>query len=162
MVTPAQVLEALRQVPYPGFTRDIVSFGIVRDVQVGGFGIRIVLAPPADAPDLVERLREPIERTVATLPDAGTVTLEAERAAPTPARAGSGQRGPRAIEGVRHVVAVASGKGGVGKSTVAANLAVALAKHGSVGLLDADVYGPSAPIMLGAEGREAAVTPERR
>ena len=162
MVTPAQVLEALRQVPYPGFTRDIVSFGIVRDIQVGGFGIRIVLAPPADATNLAERLRDPIERVVARLPGAGAVTLEMERPAPAPARAATGQRGPRPIEGVRHVVAVASGKGGVGKSTVAANLAVALAKHGPVGLLDADVYGPSAPLMLGAEGREAAVTPERR
>src|SRR5262245_24839213 len=161
MVTPAQVLEALRQVPYPGFSRDIVSFGIVRDVQVGGFGIRIVLAPPADAPDLAERLRDPIERIVAELPGAGAVTLETER--PTaPARAAAASRGPKPIEGVRHVIAVASGKGGVGKSTVAAHLAVALAKHGAVGLLDADVYGPSAPLMLGAEGREATVTPERR
>jgi ATP-binding protein involved in chromosome partitioning len=162
MTTPAQVLEALRQVPYPGFSRDIVSFGIVRDVEVGGFGIRVVLAPPADAPDLVDRLREQIERVVGELPGAGPVSIEAERPAAPRAPVGSGHRGPRRLEGVRHVIAVASGKGGVGKSTVAANLAVALAGHGATGLLDADVYGPSAPLMLGAEGREAEVTPERK
>jgi ATP-binding protein involved in chromosome partitioning len=162
MATPDQVLEVLRQVPYPGFSRDIVSFGVVRDVQVGGFGIRVVIAPPADAPDLAERIRPDIERVISELPGAGAVTVESERPAPPRAGVGSGQRGPRPIEGVHHVLAVASGKGGVGKSTVAANLAVALEAHGAVGLLDADVYGPSAPLLLGSEGRESEVTAERR
>lgn len=159
MLTPGEVLDALRKVRYPGFSRDIVSFGIVRDVQVEGYEIRLLLAPPADAPDLVDRIRDEIERAVAALPGGPSVTIEMERPA---AALRSGGRGPRGIPGVRHVIAVASGKGGVGKSTVATNLAVALQAHGSVGLLDADVYGPSIPLMLGIEGREATVTKERR
>lgn len=161
MPTPAEVLDALRRVRYPGFSRDIVSFGIVRDVEVGGFGTRVLLAPPADAPDLAERLRGEIESVIAELPGAGTVTVESERPAPARPPVATGPR-TKQIEGVRNVIAVASGKGGVGKSTVAANLAVALEAHGSVGLLDADVYGPSAPLLLGVEGRQAAVTPQRR
>lgn len=160
MTTPGEVLDALRKVPYPGFSRDIVSFGIVRDVQVGGFGIRVVLAPPADAPDLADRLRGAIEKVIAELPGAAPVTVETERPPASPT-AGA-RRGPQRIEGVRNVIAVASGKGGVGKSTVATNLAAALGSHGNVGLLDADVYGPSVPLMLGVEGREPTVTPERR
>ena len=162
MPSPTEVLDALRRVRYPGFSRDIVSFGMVRDVEVGGFGIRIVLAPPADAPDLAERLRGDIERVIAELPGAGALTIESERPAPARPAVASGPRGARRIDGVRHVIAVSSGKGGVGKSTVAANLAVALEAHGSVGLLDADVYGPSAPLLLGVENGEAEVTPERR
>src|SRR5262245_17916966 len=100
MATPDQVLEALRQVPYPGFSRDIVSFGVVRDVQVGGFGIRIVIAPPTDAPDLADRIRSDVERVVSALPDVGAVTLESERPAAARAAVGAGQRGPKPIEGV--------------------------------------------------------------
>jgi ATP-binding protein involved in chromosome partitioning len=159
-VTPQQVLEALRRVSYPGYSRDIVSFGIVQDVEVGGAGTTITLAPPADAPDLLEQIGEAIERAVAELPGVGPLRLVAERprAAAQPAR----MRGPQSIPQVNHVIAVASGKGGVGKSTVAVNLALALREWGSVGLLDADVYGPSTPTMLGIEGRAPHVTGERR
>jgi ATP-binding protein involved in chromosome partitioning len=162
MATAARdVLEALRGVKYPGFSRDIVSFGIVSDVQVGGLGTTITLAPPADSsPDLIDRLRGDIEQAVTALPGVGRVTLVAAQVA-APAKPGPA-RGPKTIPGVRHAIAVASGKGGVGKSTVAANLALALRDHGAVGLLDADVYGPSVPIMLGIEDVQPHVTPERR
>ncbi len=179
MATAREVLEALRQVKYPGFSRDIVSFGVVRDVEVGGLATTITIAPPADAPDLAEKIRAEVERVVAALPGCGPVTLRSESApppgrsagpAPTttggagngPATAAARPRGPQPIPGVRHAIAVASGKGGVGKSTVAANLAMALREHGSVGLLDADVYGPSATIMFGVEDVEPHVTAERR
>jgi ATP-binding protein involved in chromosome partitioning len=165
MATTAQdVLSALKQVKYPGFSRDIVSFGIVRDIEVGGLGTTITLAPPSDAPDLIDRLRPDIEQAVAAL--AGTTPIRIVAVAAPQARqqaaAQASPPGPKEIPGVRHVIAVASGKGGVGKSTVAANLALALRKFGRVGLLDADVYGPSSPIMLGTEGTSPEVTPERR
>jgi len=158
--TPQQVLEALRQVSYPGYSRDIVSFGVVRDVEVGGAGTTITIAPPADAPDLLEKIGDAIRRAVSELPGVGPLRLVAERphAAAQPVR----MRGPQSIPQVRHVIAVASGKGGVGKSTVAVNLALALREHGAVGLLDADVYGPSTPTMLGLTGRAPQVTGERR
>jgi ATP-binding protein involved in chromosome partitioning len=165
MATTAQdVLAALKQVKYPGFSRDIVSFGIVRDIEVGGLGTTITLAPPSDAPDLIDRLRPDIEQVVGALADTSPIRIVAVAAPQNrqPAAAQGSPPGPKEIPGVRHVIAVASGKGGVGKSTVAANLALALRKFGRVGLLDADVYGPSSPIMLGTEGTSPEVTPERR
>ncbi|HEY8518128.1 MAG TPA: Mrp/NBP35 family ATP-binding protein [Candidatus Binatia bacterium] len=161
--TAKDVLEALKQVKYPGFSRDIVSFGIIRDIEVGGFGTTITLAPPADSPELIDKLRAEIVRVASALPGVGELTLVTappptpQVAAPRPV-----QSGARAIPGVRNVIAVASGKGGVGKSTVAVNLALALARRGRVGLLDADVYGPSIPIMLGIEDVEPRVTEDRR
>lgn len=159
MATVDEIREALRRVRYPGFSRDIVSFGIVRAVRIEPGGIAIALAPPADAPDLLERLRPEIERELGAVAGPTRIRLEAVPAA-APAR--SAPTGPRGIPGVRRIVAVASGKGGVGKSTVAANLAVALEAHGSIGLLDADVYGPSAPLLLGAGDGRGRVGEDRR
>jgi ATP-binding protein involved in chromosome partitioning len=161
--TAKDVLEALKQVKYPGFRRDIVSFGIVRDIEVGGFGTTITIAPPADAPNLVDEIGDEIARVVAELPGTGELTVvtapppQAQKTAQAPST-----RGAQGIPGVKRIVAVASGKGGVGKSTVAVNLALALAERGRVGLLDADVYGPSVPVMLGLEDQKPHVTPERR
>lgn len=178
-LTSEQVLEALKQVKYPGFSRDIVSFGIVRDIRIDDSGTRIVLAPPAGDPDLVGKIRPRVEEIVAGLSGAGALEIVSELApqaappegGPPPAPASehahphpvaAGPRGPQPIPGVKNIIAVASGKGGVGKSTVAVNLALALRKYGQVGLLDADVYGPSAPLLLGTEGAEPVVTEERR
>lgn len=187
-LTSEEVLEALKQVKYPGFSRDIVSFGIVRDIGIDDSGTRIVLAPPAGDPDLVGKIRPRIEEVVASLSGAGALEIVSELAPqaaqpaqppqgeaapatsaadtghshPHPHPVAAGPRGPQPIPGVKNIIAVASGKGGVGKSTVAANLALALRKYGQVGLLDADVYGPSAPLLLGTEGEQPVVTEERR
>lgn len=179
-LTPDEVRNALKSVKYPGFSRDIVSFGIVRDVEIGQSGTRLVLAPPAGDPDLVGKIRPQIEETLAALPGAGPLEIVSELApqatrsvenppqagheghSHAPAQATGGPRGPQPIPGVKRILAVASGKGGVGKSTVAANLALSLRKYGRVGLLDADVYGPSAPLLLGTEGEQPVVTEDRR
>ena len=161
--TAKDVLEALKQVKYPGFSRDIVSFGIVRDIEVGGFGTTITIAPPADAPNLVDQIGEEIAQIVASLPGAGELTIvTAPPAQQKPATPAPNTRNAQGIPGVKSIIAVASGKGGVGKSTVAANLALALAEQGKVGLLDADVYGPSVPLMLGIEDAKPHVTEDRR
>jgi len=161
--TAKDVLEALKQVKYPGFKRDIVSFGIVRDIEVGGFGTTITIAPPADAPNLVDQIGDEIAQVVAALPGAGELTLVTAPPAQPKALAQSPNTSrAQGIPGVRSIVAVASGKGGVGKSTVAVNLALALAERGRVGILDADVYGPSVPLMLGVEDAKPHVTQERR
>ncbi len=157
-----EILEALKQVKYPGFSRDIVSFGIVRDVEVGGLETRVTISPPADAPDLADRLRPEIVRVVARLTGSEAVSLVSVSAPGAQPGSPSRPRGPQGIPGVASVIAVASGKGGVGKSTVAVNLALALRAHGTVGLLDADVYGPSVPTLLGIEGAEPRVDAERR
>ncbi len=152
MSTPQELLEALRQVKYPGFNRDIVSFGMVRDIQIGSRGVTVELTTSSAN----EQALEAIRREVAAIVNAATglpveIVVEATRAAaPGPS---APPRPKPGIPGVQAIVAVASGKGGVGKSTVAVNLACALAAQGQrVGLLDADVYGPSVPLMLGIEG----------
>jgi ATP-binding protein involved in chromosome partitioning len=159
MTTPHELLEVLKQVKYPGFSRDIVSFGIVRDIQIGSQGVSIDLAMPTATDEAVAEIRRDVEAAIAGVTDLPVEVL-IERAPPRPAP------GPRAartgIPGVRAVVAIASGKGGVGKSTVAVNVACALAQRAAVGLLDADVYGPSVPMMLGLDEERPQVRADRR
>ena len=143
--TPNGLLERLKTVPYPGFTRDIVSFGLVRDIEISSAGVTVKLAPTTAQEEVVRQIEAAVQAALAPVAGGSRVTIVREQAAAPAAR-----RGPEGIPGVRSIVAVASGKGGVGKSTVATNLALALAALGSrVGLMDADVYGPSIPLMLG-------------
>jgi ATP-binding protein involved in chromosome partitioning len=154
---PQDILERLRGVPYPGFTRDIVSFGLVKDIEVSSATVTIHLAPSTAQQEVLEQIDEAVRAAVAAMPGI-PARIEIVRAAPPPPPR---PRGPQPIPGVESVLAVASGKGGVGKSTVATNLALALASLGPrIGLLDADVYGPSVPLMLGIE--EKARTSEDR
>ena len=154
MPTPQDILEGLKSIKYPGYTRDIVSFGIVRDIEVGSTAIVVTLAPGQAKPEAVEEISAAVKARVREV--TGVADVEVILQAPEPARRRGDQARPD-IPGVRHIVAVASGKGGVGKSTVAVNLALALRGLGHrVGLLDADVYGPSIGLMLGIDERPAA------
>jgi ATP-binding protein involved in chromosome partitioning len=158
--TAERVLDALRAVLFPGFRRDIVTLGMVTDVQVSEDLVRVALRPGSDKPEVRQQLARAVEAGLARLPGVGRVAIEMAGA-----EAGRGRdpfAGRSALPGVRHIVAVASAKGGVGKSTVAANLAVALAAHGHrTGLIDADVYGPSIDVMFGTAARPE-VTAEKR
>jgi ATP-binding protein involved in chromosome partitioning len=154
MATQEQAMEWLKTVKYPGYSRDIVSFGLVKELEAvpGAVRIKIGLTTADEAvPRQVERdIREIFQREAP-----GTkVALELEVTAPVKAamEAGGGQQA--GIPGVKHIVAVASGKGGVGKSTVAANLAAGLVRLGkTVGLCDCDLYGPSMGLMFGTDER---------
>ena len=156
-ITEADVLSALSRVKYPGFTRDIVAFGAVKDLAIedGAVSMRIDIGPGNPA------VLEPIERdaraALARLEGVTSVAIHVARGAAAPSAApaaASGALEAGLLPGVTHAIAVASGKGGVGKSTVAVNLAVALARRGAkVGLMDADIYGPSIPIMMGVDAR---------
>ncbi len=159
MVTPQQVLEELKKVKYPGFARDIVSFGIIKDIEVGSTGVNVILAPTTARDDVVRQIREAVVDAVSRMQ--GVKAVEVTLTAPEQPQRRI-QHGPAGVPGVAHIVAVASGKGGVGKSTVAVNLALALVALGKrVGLMDCDVYGPSVPLMLGLHERPKS-TDERR
>jgi ATP-binding protein involved in chromosome partitioning len=164
-VTEAEVLERLRRVPGPNGSGDLVSLGMIGGLAIKGGHVTFAIQVDPKQAAALEPLRQAAEKTVDSIPGVLSVTavLTAERAAPAAQRPqpephahGHGDRaGARAlVPGVKAIVAVASGKGGVGKSTVASNLALALARQGhAVGLLDADIYGPSQPRMLGIRGR---------
>lgn len=154
-LTDETALEALKAVKYPGFSRDIVSFGFVKDLAAGGGNVSFRLALTADAPALAEQIRAECEAVLRKLPGVTSVTIAVQAAPPRPAVVAGGAAAPaNVLPGTRFTIAVASGKGGVGKSTVAANLALALAKKGyEVGLLDCDIYGPSQQMMMGITTR---------
>ena len=155
MPTPQEILTELKKVKYPGLTRDIVSFGMIKDIEVGTMGVTVLLAPTTNNPEIVEQIRSAVHATVADLPGVGHVEIQV--VAPPPAQRRTGAGGPMGIPGIHQVIAVASGKGGVGKSTVATNLALALAGLGHrVGLMDCDIYGPSVALMLGLQERPHA------
>jgi ATP-binding protein involved in chromosome partitioning len=155
-VSEADVLAALSRIQDPDLRRDIVSLGFIKDLAIdhGRVSFKIELTTPA-CPVKGEMERQAREY-VGALPGVERVDL-----AMTSSVRATAPAGPLLPE-VRNVVAVASGKGGVGKSTVAANLAIALAQTGAtVGLLDADIYGPSVPGLMGVRGRlEVKETPE--
>src|SRR3972149_4165485 len=151
-LTPEDVLNALRRVMDPELGRDLVSLGMVRDVQVEDGVAKFTLRLTTPACPIRDQLLALARRAVAALPGIRDVRVKVEAEVPR----GYGLPGQRDIPGVRQIIAVASGKGGVGKSTVAVHLALALAEAGArVGLLDADFYGPNVPQMLGSVGQPA-------
>jgi ATP-binding protein involved in chromosome partitioning len=146
MPTEQEILQALKQIEDPDLHRDIVSLGFVSGVTIddGKVGVKIVLTTPACP--VRDEMKQQAEQILAALP--GVSEARVDMSADVRASQPTGQQRP--VEGVRNIVAVASNKGGVGKSTVSVNLAVALARSGaSVGLMDADVTGPNIPIMMG-------------
>lgn len=146
MVTEQDVLRALSTVKDPEIHRDLVSLGMIKDLRIEGSNVSFEVVLTTPACPLKGQIEHDCRLALAAIPGIGQIALRwgANVAAPR----GVMDRG--GIPGVKNTVAVASGKGGVGKSTVSVNLAVALAEAGAkVGLLDADVYGPSIPLMMG-------------
>jgi ATP-binding protein involved in chromosome partitioning len=151
-IDETSVRDLLSKVPYPGFSRDIVSFGLVRAVSIGE-EIIVQLVVSTNDTGVGEELRSRVTQALSALPGKPPIKVLVDVQAPvqTPAQ------GPTPIDGVRHVIAVASGKGGVGKSTVSVNLAAALVASGlKVGLCDCDLYGPSVGLMCGTTERPTA------
>lgn len=166
-ITVERVRAALGEVHYPGLTRDIVSFGMVQGVSVCGTQVKVTLGLRVTDPNIPVQLDSAITTRLAAL-GATTVAVVIEPPAPAAMPAHPGTPDPWSdqvrLASARHVIAVGAGKGGVGKSTVAVNLALALARDGlRTGLLDADIYGPSLPILLGIEDGAARIhmTPEK-
>ena len=154
-ISEAQVKNALTTVKYPGFTRDIVSFGLVKSVQIDNGDVKVQLALATNDPNVPATIKNDAERALRAMEGVRSAKVLVDIQAP-PGGTGAGMVAMQ-IPGVRHVIAVASGKGGVGKSTVAANVAVALQQTGArVGLCDCDIYGPSISLMFGTRERLTA------
>src|SRR5689334_2195007 len=154
-VTEERVMDALKTVRFPGLSRDIVSFGFVKDVTIGGGNVSLRLEIMTESEAAAREIYRDATEKLRALPGVNAVTIRLERkapggAAPRPGPAPAPE--PSILAQVRYKVAVASGKGGVGKSTVAANLALALERVGHrVGLMDSDIYGPSQQMMMGID-----------
>jgi len=163
-MTPEELKERLKSVKYPGFSRDIVSFGIIKDIAIDERRTQVRLHLVTENDDVVRQIVADVENLIDSIEGLAPADIVVEQ---PQASAGHGHQhepgqvareagqGPRPVPGVGRLIAVASGKGGVGKSTVAANLALAMHARGHrVGLLDADIYGPSIPTMFGVADSE--------
>jgi ATP-binding protein involved in chromosome partitioning len=158
MATQEQVLDALKKVKFPGLSRDIVSFGFVRDVKIDGGTVDLTIHFQTENPAVGQQIARDAEAAVRTVEGVTDVRVNleigAKQGATTTSASGGAATSPKALDGVTWRIAVASGKGGVGKSTVSTNLALSLRALGhTVGLLDADIYGPSQQMMLGITGK---------
>src|SRR5476651_2171094 len=158
-LTSETVLAQLRGVKYPGYSRDIVSFGMVKDVQIDGTRVSVRIAVTTADAKIPKQLEETATAALESIPGVSEAAVHLDVSAPVSKalQAEGGTLPQTKIEGVKHIIAVASGKGGVGKSTVAANLAIALRGENNqtrVGLCDCDIYGPSISQIGRASCRE--------
>src|SRR2546430_141476 len=155
VVSEEQIRDALKSVRYPGLSRDIVSFGLVKSVKIDNGEIKVQLALATNDPNVPATIKNDAENVLRAIDGVRGAKVLIDIHAP-PAGAGTGVGATR-IPGIKHAIAVASGKGGVGKSTVAANLAVAPEQtKARVGLCDCDIYGPSISLMFGTRDRPMA------
>jgi len=165
-MTSDSIKELLKQVKYPGFSRDIVSFGLVRSAGFDGGVAKVSLALTTSDPKIPEQIKVGVDKCLRAQPGVRDTIIDiaiTPPKAPASGGAAASALGGTTPAGIKHSVAIASGKGGVGKSTFSVNLACALAqtlaaqgRAERVGLLDCDIYGPSAPLMMGITGRPLA------
>lgn len=163
-LSPEEIKNILKNIKYPGFTRDIVSFGLVKEIEIKGSSVNVDILLPKHDDKLESQIKESVRKTLLESPGVSEVKINIGARETGASR---GQQQTRTAEksklpDIKYYIAVASGKGGVGKSTVAVNLAICLSKlRNHVGLMDADIWGPSAPIMMGINEKPIA-TPEQK
>ena len=164
MLNQDTITNALKSVKYPGYSRDIISFGIVKNVAANNGAVSVTIELTSANNEVAAQLKQACEQAIRTLPEAKMVHIEVKMPAgqQAPVAGQGGMAAQNRIPGLARIIAVASGKGGVGKSTCSVNLACALRHLGAkVGLLDCDIYGPSIPLMMGIRQRPTISAEEK-
>jgi ATP-binding protein involved in chromosome partitioning len=162
VLTPDDIKQALKAVKYPGYSRDIVSFGLVKEATAANGAVSVLMQLTTANPEAARQIKEDSERVLHALPGVKHAQVEVRQPAAGPAAPAGALANRNRIPDVKRVIAVASGKGGVGKSTCSVNLACALNHLGArVGLLDCDIYGPSIPLMMGIRQRPTVSADEK-
>ncbi len=162
MLSQDDIKRALGAVKYPGFSRDIVSFGLIKEISAANGAVSVMLQLTSPNPEAAQQIKTEAERVLKNLPGVNQIVVEVRQPAAGQAAAGNAFANQTKVPGVKRVIAVASGKGGVGKSTCSVNLACALTHLGArVGLLDCDIYGPSIPLMMGVYEKPTVSAAER-
>jgi ATP-binding protein involved in chromosome partitioning len=166
MKSKESLLDLLKEVPYPGFTRDIISFGIVKDLSTDNNKVKITLELPKEDQELAQNLTSSINNAFSRegleFPEIQFTTYQNKNSSvQQPANSPDSEPNPK-LPNISKYIAVASGKGGVGKSTVAINLALAFSKKiKNFGLMDADIWGPSIPMMCGIDTKPMATKDDK-
>jgi ATP-binding protein involved in chromosome partitioning len=162
VLTQEDIQNSLKAVKYPGYSRDIVSFGLVKEISTANGAVSVMMQLTSPNAEAANQIKAESERVLKNLPGVNHVHVEVRQPAAGQAAPQSPFANQNKVSGVKRIIAIASGKGGVGKSTCSVNLACALTHLGArVGLLDCDIYGPSIPLMMGVHEKPTVSAEER-
>jgi len=143
MISKNQIIDILKTIKYPGFSRDIISFGLIKNIAINDNDINLTISLKSNNSEIVEKLKEEIYSKIMDKINADSLNIDIELE-----QVDSNFQNNK-IKGIENIIAIGSAKGGVGKSTIAINIASQLSKSNKVGFLDLDIYGPSLPLMVG-------------